>query len=297
MISKPVRPGPRRSCASASSDVAAASVGSDAIAVATAAGRGCSFSVAAVMIAERAFAADQEVAQVVAGVVLAQARQAVPDAPLGGDDLEAEALLARVAVADDLRAAGVGREVAADRAAALGGEAEREQQAALGRSFLHALQHAAGLGDERQVGGVDAANAVQPRRRQHHLASAGVGHRAADEPGVAALGDDRRAVGATGLRRRPRPRRSSPGRTTASARPWKRRRQSTSYGAPSSPTSTCAAPTAARRSSSTLIAAPRRPRRGGVAASSTRGLMAAPAPRRRGRRRRAGAPGCGCSRP
>ena len=63
---------------------------------------------------QRPFAADEEIAQVVAGVVLAQARKAVPDAAFGSDGLEAEAQLARVAVAQHLRAAGVGREVAAD---------------------------------------------------------------------------------------------------------------------------------------------------------------------------------------
>ena len=124
------QPGPERARGRArAASIAASSVGSVASAVSVAAGRGCSFSVAAVMIAERAFAADQQVAQVVAGVVLAQRREAVPDLALGGHDLEAEAQLARVAVAQHLRAAGVGGEVAADRAAALGGQAEREQQA------------------------------------------------------------------------------------------------------------------------------------------------------------------------
>ena len=143
---------------------------------------------------ERAFAADDEVAQVVAGVVLAQAAEAVPDAAVGRDRLDAEAELARVAVAQDLRAAGVRREVAADRAAALGGEAEREEEAVRRGFFLDALQHAAGFDDHRQVGAVDAANPVQPRGRQQYLAAARVRNRGADEPGVAALRNERRTV-------------------------------------------------------------------------------------------------------
>ena len=49
--------------------------------------------------------------------------------PCGGHDLEPQAQLARIAVAQHLRAAGIGGEVAADRAAAFGRQAEREQQA------------------------------------------------------------------------------------------------------------------------------------------------------------------------
>ena len=41
--------------------------------------------------AERAFGADEQVAQVVAGVVLAQAAQAVPDLALRRDDFQAQA--------------------------------------------------------------------------------------------------------------------------------------------------------------------------------------------------------------
>ena len=100
-----------------------------ASAVMRAAGRGCSLMRRGGDDAERAFAADEEVAQVVAGVVLAQAREAVPYLALRRDHLEPQAQLARVAVAQHLRAAGVGGEVAADGAAAFGRQAQGEQQA------------------------------------------------------------------------------------------------------------------------------------------------------------------------
>ena len=58
--------------------------------------------------AERALGADEQLLEVVAGVVLAQAAQAVPDAPVGQHDLEAEHELARVAEAQHRGAAGVG---------------------------------------------------------------------------------------------------------------------------------------------------------------------------------------------
>jgi hypothetical protein len=85
-----------------------------------------------------------------------------PDLAVGRHDLEPQAQRARVAPAQHLRAAGVGGEHAADGAAALGGQTQRQQQPAVGRRLLRRLQHAAGLGGERQVGVVDGAHAVQP---------------------------------------------------------------------------------------------------------------------------------------
>ena len=76
--------------------------------------------------AQRAFAADEQIAQVVAGVVLAQATQALPDLALGRHHLQAQAQLAGIAVAQHRRAAGIGGQVAADGATALGRQAERE---------------------------------------------------------------------------------------------------------------------------------------------------------------------------
>ena len=64
--------------------------------------------------AERALGADEQLGQVVAGVVLAEPAQPVPDAAVGQHDLEAEHQLAGHAVAQHRGAAGVGGEVAAD---------------------------------------------------------------------------------------------------------------------------------------------------------------------------------------
>ena len=63
-------------------------------------GRANSFSDAAVMIAERAFGADEQVLEVVAGVVLAQLGEEIGDAPVGQHHLDAERQVARVAVGD-----------------------------------------------------------------------------------------------------------------------------------------------------------------------------------------------------
>ena len=88
--------------------------------------------------AERAFGADEEMLQVEAGVVLAQAVQAVPDPAVGEHHFEAEHVLARIAVAQHAGAAGVGRDVAADLARAFGAEADRVEPCRVGgRRLLH----------------------------------------------------------------------------------------------------------------------------------------------------------------
>ena len=66
--------------------------------------------------------AHEEVLEVVAGVVLPQRLEPVPDAPVGQHDFQAEHEVARIAVAKHADAAGVGRQVAADLAAALRGK-------------------------------------------------------------------------------------------------------------------------------------------------------------------------------
>ena len=76
--------------------------------------------------AERALGADEQLLEIVAGVVLAQSAQAVPDAAVGEHDFEPQRQFARVAEAQHGGAAGVGRQVAADRAASLGAERQRE---------------------------------------------------------------------------------------------------------------------------------------------------------------------------
>ena len=80
---------------------------------------GCSASTAAVTTPERALGADEELLEVVAGVVLAQRAQPVPHPPVGQHHLEAQHQVAHHPVAQHRGTAGVGRDVAADRAAAL----------------------------------------------------------------------------------------------------------------------------------------------------------------------------------
>ena len=67
--------------------------------------------------AERAFAAEEQLLEVVTGIVLAQTFQAVPNAAICEHDFEAEHEVARIAVTQDRGAARIGRQVATDEAA------------------------------------------------------------------------------------------------------------------------------------------------------------------------------------
>ena len=122
------------------------------------------------------------------------AAQAVPDVAVGQHDFEAQHEVARIAVAQHLHAAGVGREIAADHARALGAEAEREEAVVAGRGLLQRLQDAAGLDRHRVADGIDVQHAVHAAERQHDAAVRRPGRGAAHQAGVATLRHDGDAV-------------------------------------------------------------------------------------------------------
>ena len=144
--------------------------------------------------AQRAFRADEPLLQVIAGVVLAQAAQPVPEAPVGQRDLEAEHQLAHVAVAQHADAAGIGRDVAADLAGALGAQREREQPVGVARRLLDRLENAAGVRRDGVVDRIEFADPVEPAGRQHDPGKVLIRDRRPDQAGVAALGHHRQAA-------------------------------------------------------------------------------------------------------
>src|SRR5205085_4440917 len=101
--------------------------------------------------AERAFGAEKELLQVVAGVVLAQAAQPFPHAAIGQHNLQAQHLVARAAVTEHVDAAGVGGEIAADLAAAFGGERQREEPARIVRGGLYCADDGATTYGDRYI--------------------------------------------------------------------------------------------------------------------------------------------------
>ena len=141
--------------------------------------------------AERAFAADKELADVVAGGVFVQRGEVGEQAAVGQHHFQPEHQIARGAVAHHVQPAGVAGDVAADLAGAFAGEAERKQPPGLGSGFLHVLQNRAGFHGDGAVGQAEAADAVEPREVEQNAA---VWHRRAAQAGVAALRGNRHAV-------------------------------------------------------------------------------------------------------
>ena len=138
--------------------------------------------------AERALRADEKIAQVVAGVVLLQSLEAVPDLAAGEHHLEPEREVARAAVGEHADAAGVGGERAADLAAPLRRQAQREQPPGPVGVALCLGEREPRFDHHRAR--VDLAHAVEAGHRQHDLGAAERWDLAADEPGVAGLRHD-----------------------------------------------------------------------------------------------------------
>src|SRR5262249_13097910 len=105
--------------------------------------------------------------------------------------LEAEAEIARVAVAQHLNSPGIGREVAADLAAPLGAETQWEETIDALRRLLDLREDATGLDGHGEIDGIDRADAVHAPEAQDDAASVLAGDGAAAEPGIAALRHDR----------------------------------------------------------------------------------------------------------
>ena len=138
--------------------------------------------------AERAFRAHEEVLEVVARIVLLELRQGRHDAPVGEHHFKARHEIARIAIGDDLRAARIGGEIAADGAGAFGGQREREEAVGAVGGFLHLDELQAGF-DGHGVGRrVDLTHAVHAAKGQHDLRAALVRRLPAHKAGVAALG-------------------------------------------------------------------------------------------------------------
>lgn len=138
--------------------------------------------------AQGAFGADEQVLQVETRIVLAQGGQAVPDRSVGQHDLQAQDVVARIAVAQHAGAARVGGDGAADLARTFRAQADGVQAALFRRGLLHRGQHAAGFDFHRIVGRVHAADLAQARQVDDNGRRAGlVRHRAAAQAGVAAL--------------------------------------------------------------------------------------------------------------
>ena len=140
--------------------------------------------------AERSFGADENMAQVVAGIVLLQLAQEVHDAAIGQHHLDADNEFAGDAIGERAGAAGIGREIAADGAGAFRTERQREQTPSRFRRLLRPLQDDAGLDGDGVGRGIDLADFIESGQRQYQFAVER--NLSADQSGIAALRHHRR---------------------------------------------------------------------------------------------------------
>ena len=110
--------------------------------------------------ADCAFCADEELFEVVAGVVFAEGGEVVEDGAVREDGLDAEDVAMEAAVAEEAEAAGVGGDVAADVAGAFGAEVEGEDVGSFGEVVVCGFEDDAGVDDEGSGDFVEGADVV-----------------------------------------------------------------------------------------------------------------------------------------
>ncbi len=140
--------------------------------------------------------------EVIAGIVLAQSAQAVPNSTIRQHDLEPERQVTHVAVAQHGRATGVRSQVPADRATALRTEGQRKQSVDRRCRLLQVLQQDASLDGNGFVRRIDLADACHAGQRQYDLGATVVRNRSAAQAGIATLRNQRDAVRVADLRHR-----------------------------------------------------------------------------------------------
>ena len=123
-----------------------------------------------VTIGQRALAADDRADEVEAGRIFRRAAEA-HDLALGGDDFEAEDVVHGDAVFERVRAAGVGADVAADRARALARRIGGVVVAGAGEMAIERGVDDAGLDDGVAIAEIDFEDRLHPREHDDHAAA------------------------------------------------------------------------------------------------------------------------------
>ena len=141
--------------------------------------------------AERALAADEHAAEVVAGRLRVEPAEH-HDSTVGQHDLDREHVRRRDAVGEAVRATRVVGDVAADRARLLARRVGREVQAVRCEGACEIEVDHTRLDPRDALVGVDGQDPVHLRRDDHDRTAEG--HRTAGEPGAGTAGDERSAV-------------------------------------------------------------------------------------------------------
>ena len=122
---------------------------------------------------QRALGADDQLAQVIAGIVLDQAAVEVEQFSGAGHKFEARHPVPGHTVANHLDAAGVGGNIAADLAGAAGGEVHRVEQALLFGKLLQLCGNHPCAAAHSAIDRVEVLDMVEAVQCQHQLTVAG----------------------------------------------------------------------------------------------------------------------------
>ena len=144
-------------------------------AVSREAGRGAQPQHGARDDAERAFRADEQLAQIIAGIVLGHAVQRRQHGAIGQHGLDAQHIVTGDAMADHADAAGIGGDIAADLAGAAGTQIDRQQEAGGFGDKLRHLERRSGQKGHGAGGNVDLLDAGHALQRYCDIASARIG--------------------------------------------------------------------------------------------------------------------------
>ena len=139
--------------------------------------------------AERALGADEQVPQVVAGIVLLELVEVVQHAAVGEHHFEAEHMRARDAVGERRGAAGIGREIAADGAAAFRRQQMRKEPVDGGGGLARRCKVTPA--SQVMVFEVGSTSRMRSSRLSDSTISPCMRRLAADQSGIAALRHDR----------------------------------------------------------------------------------------------------------
>ena len=139
---------------------------------------------------QRSLCSDQQMAQVIAGVVLPQRREPVQDTAVGQDGLDTQTQITRVAIAQDVHAARVGRQDTTDPRTALRCDGQREQAARLLGDLLRLLQDDTRFDRHRIFHRIDVADLVETLQRQDDRRGKVGADLSADQPGPATVRDN-----------------------------------------------------------------------------------------------------------
>jgi hypothetical protein len=122
--------------------------------------------------AECAFRADEQLLQVISGIVLDDVAHGRNHGTVCENRFDAKHLLAHHAVTHDAVAAGIGGDVAADGRAAPCAQVQRKKQSGVLGGFLDFLQGSACTDGHRAVDTVNGFNTTHPFHRQHEVSRA-----------------------------------------------------------------------------------------------------------------------------